>query len=174
MSTSLSVRHYLEDSQVNYDVVHHSFSQSAYDSACSSHLPTANIIKSVVLRNTKDGQYVIAMIPATHRLKLNWVNQSLGGPLILAKEMELAELLPDCRLGAVPALGQPYGLKMIWDDTLKKQKDLYFEAGDHENLIHLKQDQFEKLFQEQQHETISVPAEMYSLYHSDELRGTFN
>ena len=172
MSISPSVQTYLENAHISYDLVHHGFSQSTYDAACSAHVPISNVIKSLVLRDRKTGHYVIAMMPATHKLKLTWTNQSLGRDLILAQEHELQELMPDCMLGAIPALGQAYGLDVIWDSELKEQKELYFEGGDHEELIHITPEEFRMLFAEECEAIISVPTENYSMYHSDELRGS--
>jgi Ala-tRNA(Pro) deacylase len=47
------------------------------------------------------------------------------------------ECFPDCDAGAVPALGPAYGLDTIWDDGLLERSDLYFDAGDHEPLLHV-------------------------------------
>ena len=46
-------------------------------------------------------------------------------------EEELKALFKDCETGAVPALSNAYGLKVIWDDQLKHASDIYIEAGDH-------------------------------------------
>jgi Ala-tRNA(Pro) deacylase len=173
MSVSPSVQHYLEDTQIDFSTVKHGFSETAYDTACAARISVATMIKTVVLRDRLDGHYVLAIIPANHKLKLSWVNNILGSNLILAREMELSELFPDCCLGAVPATGQPYGIKVVWDNALQLQRDLYFEAGDHEELIHLQQAQFDQLFEAQTHDVISVPVESYSLYHSDEMRSSF-
>ena len=173
MSVSPSVQHYLEDTEINFDVIKHGFSRSAYDTACAARIPAAKMIKTVVLRDLIDGHYILAMIPANHKLKLSWVNQVLGRNLVLAREMELSELFPDCRLGAIPALGQPYGLHMVWDNALHQQRDMYFEGGDHEALIHIRLKDFDQLYEQEKHDVISVPAEMYSLYHSDEMRSSF-
>jgi Ala-tRNA(Pro) deacylase len=172
MSISPSVQSYLKDAHIQYDVIQHGFSQSSYDAACSAHLPIANLIKTIVLRDRKKGDYVLAMIPASHKLKLNWVNEALGKNLMLAQESELIELMPDCALGAIPAVGQAYDLDMVWDSELKEQKALYFEGGDHEQLVHISPEEFKNLFAEQPEAIISVPTENYSLYHSDELRSS--
>ncbi len=172
MSISPSVQNYLEDAHIPYDLLQHGFSQTSYDTACSAHLPSAQVIKSIVLRDRHDGRYVIALIPASYKLKLRWVNESLGRDLELAQEHEMQELMPDCMLGAVPALGQAYGLDVIWEQELKNQRELYFEGGDHEQLVHITPKEFTTLFHDEPQGIISIPAEQYSLYHADELRSS--
>ena len=63
-----------------------------------------------------------------------------------AKEYELTVLFPDCAVGAVPALGNAYKLQTIVDESMKaRSDDIYFEAGDHEELIRVSSDQFRRL-----------------------------
>ncbi len=172
MSISPMVQEYLEGAHINYDLVHHGFSESSYDAACSSHVPIASVIKSIVLRDSHNHHYLLAMIPACNKLKLQWVNEILGRSLVLAREDELQALMPDCSLGAIPPLGQIYGMDVIWDSALREPKQLYFEGGDHEDLVHITHGDFLALFNRRTEGNISVPADNYSLFHADELRGS--
>ena len=84
------------------------------------------------------------------------VNESLGRKLKLAPENELPELFKDCDPGAVPALSNAYGLDVIWDEQLTNASEIYIEAGDHENLIHMHGDEFCKLMEDMPHNIIST------------------
>lgn len=170
MSVAHCLENYLCQAHVEYDVVHHSFTNNAYDSACSAHVPISNMVKAVMLRERDCEQYVLATAPACNKLKLPWINKELHRDLILAEEQELSSRFPDCTLGAVPGFGQAYGLETIWDDQLAAQPNLYFEAGDHEDLIHIDKQQFSLLFGQLPHSVISLPVDNYSIYHADELR----
>ena len=85
-------------------------------------------------------------------------------PLELAKEYELTLLFPDCAVGAVPVLGSAYGLRTIVDESIKSRwDDVFFEAGDHEELIRVSSDQFRRLMTDAQcasfsHSTLSLAA----------------
>jgi len=79
--------------------------------------------------------------------------------LKLAEEDDLTSLFTDCETGAVPALSEAYGLRVIWDDQLKHASDIYIEAGDHENLIHLRGSDFQKLMNTLPHSIISTGKE---------------
>jgi Ala-tRNA(Pro) deacylase len=48
-------------------------------------------------------------------------------------------------------IGAAYGLPAIVDDVLAGQPDVYLEAGDHLDLLHLRGDQFARLMQDVQH-----------------------
>ncbi len=182
MSVSPCLEKYLHNEHVSYDVISHAFTDNAYDTACSARVPISNVVKAVVLKDrkptmqnrTQQSSFVVAAIPASNRLKMSWVNQELERDLVLADEIELAACFADCALGAIPGVGQAFDMDMIWDDQLGQQPNLYFEAGDHEQLIHMDKKQFEQLFHTYPHGVISLPSESYSVYHADEIRGGMN
>ncbi|HEX5801568.1 MAG TPA: YbaK/EbsC family protein, partial [Azospira sp.] len=54
----------------------------------------------------------------------------------------LEELFEDCELGAIPPLGPAYGIRTVMDEELANEREIYFEAGNHEDMIHMKMDTF--------------------------------
>jgi len=154
MAIAITLKSYLEDQHVDYDVIEHARSYSAQESAHSAHIPAHQVAKAVVLEDANG--YVVSIMPASNRLDLEWVNESLGRNLELAQEDELPNLFQDCELGAVPALSNAYGLDIIWDEQLTNASEIYIEAGDHEHLIHLHGDAFCKLVEDQPHNIISA------------------
>jgi Ala-tRNA(Pro) deacylase len=92
-----------------------------------------------------DNGYLMAVIPASHRLDLSAVRHELNRDLGLATEREIMELFKDCEPGAVPPLGCAYGIEMVLDQSLGDTPDAYFEGGDHESLVHVSGRDFLKL-----------------------------
>ena len=172
MTVANRLANYLSISQTHYRVIPHTLTQSAADSAHASHLPASRVVKSVLLRDRKDGRYMVALTPACNRLKLPWVVREMTADPVLAREAEMSEVFPDCTLGAVPGFGQAYQLNVVWDDALSGQPSLYFEAGNHKELIEIDQDDFQQLFHNPPHAAISLPHEGYALYHADEVRSS--
>lgn len=171
MSIAHCLENYLSRKDVDYRVVSHGFTQSAYDSANAAHVPSRQVVKAILLKDTRSGQHVMALIPASNKLKLLWVNQEFQSDLMLAGESEIAARFPDCVLGAVPGFGQAYDVPLIWDEQLSEQDRLYFEAGSHKDLIEISRGDFKRLFEQHPHTVISLAHESYALFHADELRG---
>jgi Ala-tRNA(Pro) deacylase len=157
MAIAKTLINYLEDRHVDYDTIEHYHTDTAAESARSSHIPLHQMAKAVVLED-EDG-YVVSVLPSNHRLNLEWVNEELERNLKLAREDELKTLFEDCETGAVPALSHAYGLKVIWDDQLRHTGDVYIEAGDHEHLICLEGKDFSKLMSSLPHSIISAGVE---------------
>lgn len=154
MAIATTLKSYLEDHHVKYDMVKHAHSATALESAHSAHVPSHQVAKAVVLEDA-DG-YIVSVMPSHNRLDLEWVNESLGRKLELAHEDDLPGLFQDCDLGAVPALSNAYGIDVIWDEQLTNASEIYIEAGDHESLIHMHGKEFCKLMEDLPHSIISA------------------
>ena len=89
-----------------------------------------------------DAGYVMAVLPADRRVHLGALREQLGRRMGLATEQELGTMFQDCTLGAVPPVGEAYGIETVVDDELSEGGDVYFEAGDHEELVHLPREAF--------------------------------
>jgi Ala-tRNA(Pro) deacylase len=75
-----------------------------------------------------------------------------------AREREIADLFHDCERGAMPPLGGPYRVPTVYDDALSTSSEIYFEAGDHEDVVHLRGQDFLRLLEGSLHGNFSQPA----------------
>ena len=160
MAIAQTLINYLKERGIDFEEVEHDHTSTAEASAHAAHVPAHQVAKAVVLRDG-DG-YVVSVLPANHSLEIGWVNDELGRNLEMACEDEFKNLFGDCEVGAVPALGEAYGLKVIWDDELAYTQDIYIEAGDHEHLIWLERRDFKKLMSGLPHTIISKDEEVGS------------
>ncbi len=145
MSVALKVKQFLRDKGVDYQVVAHPPTHCSSETAESAHVPGDRLIKSVILQDEKG--YMMAVLPSTHRVELGTLYHALHRNLGLATEFELLPLLKDCAPGAIPPLGPAYEIETIVDQSVEGLPDVYFEAGDHEELIHMRGDAFLRLME---------------------------
>ena len=155
MAVAQKLASYLDRTGIEAEVLAHRRTVTAARTAKVSHLPGDRLAKGVLLR---DGVgYLLAVVPASHHLDLDVVERLCGRLLSLADEDEIGRLFPDCEFGAVPPIGAAYGLPVMVDDVLAGQPDVYLEAGDHLNLLHVSGEQFADLMQDVQHGQFSSP-----------------
>ena len=143
MGIATTMREYLEDSHVPYDIVMHNRTSNSTMTARVSHVSPYALAKGVVLK--WDGGYMLAVLPASRQVDLKKVREIVGEDVKLASEEETAALFPDCAEGAVPILGAPYHLACVMDEGLEATDDIYFEGGDHRTLVHVSHDGFDRL-----------------------------
>ena len=156
MAVAVSLQHYLDELGVDYEVVAHPYADKGLDTAASAHIPADKLAKSIILED--EGGYLMAVCPASRRIKLGELYREINRRLEFADENELADVLGDCELGAVPPVGELYGVDVVVDMELFMQPDVYFEAGDHVDLIHVSADNFQKLMSNAEHASFSKPA----------------
>src|SRR5882724_12216018 len=135
MSIAPTLKRYLAAENIQYEEIPHEFTVSSTRTAEACHISGDHLAKGVVLR--RDGGYMLAVLPASHHLRLSELRTRFGSDVDMAKEAEINQLFRDCALGAVPPVGKCYGVDVIVDDSIEAQPEIYIEAGDHETLLHL-------------------------------------
>ncbi|MGB5278136.1 MAG: YbaK/EbsC family protein [Gammaproteobacteria bacterium] len=153
MAVAITLQHYLERLGVEYELVQHPYTETGLDTAERAHIPADKLAKAIILED--EGGYVMAVCPASRRIKLGDLYRETNRRLEFANEAELAELLGDCALGAVPPIGELYGFEVVVDTDLFMQPDVYFEAGDHVDLIHVSAEGFQMLMSGAEHASFS-------------------
>lgn len=155
MGIAITLKQFLEDNEVEYEVVNHPYAYTSMDNASQAQVPAKKIAKCVMLED--EGGYVMAVCSAASRIKLGSLYREINRRLEFASEQELAELLDDCVLGAVPPIGDVYDIEVVIDEGLLFESDVYFEAGDHEELIHVEGDAFDQLMHNAERASFSQP-----------------
>jgi Ala-tRNA(Pro) deacylase len=106
-------------------------------------VPGSRLAKSVILEDEQG--YLMVVLPSTRQVNMQELHRQLNRNLVLATENELGGLFADCETGALPPIGSVYGVETVVDDAIAEQPDIFFEAGDHEQLIHVSAETFQTL-----------------------------
>jgi Ala-tRNA(Pro) deacylase len=154
MSIAPTLQQYLVASNIQYDVIAHEPTLSSTRTAEACRISGDCLAKGIVLR--RDSGYVLAVLPASHHIRLSDLRSQFGDNVEMAQEAEVDRLFPDCAHGAVPPLGQCYGLPLIVDDSIEALPEIYMEAGDHETLLHMNHAQFAQLTTDARHGRFST------------------
>ena len=154
MGVAATVESFLKQQGLPYELVTHQYAEGSYNTAQAAHVPLENLAKGVVFRD-QDFQYTMVVVPSGNRIRRYTLNQLLGRSLTLAEEEELQDLFKDCASGAIPPLGQAYGMNLLWDDQLSSASKIYLESGDHCQLIQLNGGDFVQLMEPYLHDRIS-------------------
>ena len=149
MSIAPTLQKYLTAENIQYEEIAHEPTLSSARTAQTCHIPGDRLAKGIVLR--RDGEYMLAVMPASRRLRMPELRATLDSDVDMADETEIGLLFRDCANGAVPAIGKCYGLDLIVDDSINAPPDIYMEAGDHQTLLHLSQAQFARLTANEMH-----------------------
>lgn len=135
----MNVKQFLEARQVPYETVKHPETFDAQHLAQALATPGREVAKSVLIRADHNYRYIVAVLPATHRIDFDALSRFLGGAeLELATEVEIAERCPDCEFGVLPPFGSHYGAQTIVDESLTHDEAIAFDSQCHTEAMRMK------------------------------------
>ncbi len=132
----MRVTDFLDESGVSYEVTEHRPAFTAQQIAAEEHEPGKYVAKPVIIR--ADGQLMMCVLPAPNKADMGALKSQLGVQDVeLVEEKEIADMFPDCELGAEPPFGNLYDMPTILDKTMQDDDHILFQAGTHEQGIRL-------------------------------------
>lgn len=134
----------LDRERIPYSQDEHPETGTAIGLAVAERVPGHQVIKPVVVE--ADGVMVMCALPADRRVDMSSLRSILGArQLRLVNEYELAELCPDCELGAEPPIGRLYGMDTLLDESVLDEDIVIFQAGTHHTAVRMSRDDFQRL-----------------------------
>jgi Ala-tRNA(Pro) deacylase len=135
----MNTKQFLQEHKANFEVVTHAEAFDASHLAQATATPGREVAKSVLLRANHGYRYVIAVLPATHRIDLEALSKQLGGASVeLATEIEVNQSCRDCEFGVLSPFGSQYGARTLVDKSLSEDETILFEGNSHHEAIRMK------------------------------------
>lgn len=144
MAINERLRHEIERRGIRCQLLQHREAFTSQQVAQTTHVSGRFLAKPVILRE-EGGSYTMAIVSAGEHVDLAAIPHAGVGRAQLADEIELAKLFPDCEVGAMPPVGRLYGLPTYLDEEFRRRPDIYFQAGNHHEVVHMKFADYEKL-----------------------------
>ncbi|OGU27518.1 MAG: deacylase [Ignavibacteria bacterium GWA2_35_9] len=138
------LKEFLDENKIKYVSITHSSAYTAQEIAASAHIPGKELAKTVILK--VDGKMIMAVLPASFKVDFNIFKETTGASNIrLADEHEFVDKFPGCEPGAMPPLGNLYGIDVYVAKSLSDDEDIDFNAGTHTELIKMTYKDFKRL-----------------------------
>jgi Ala-tRNA(Pro) deacylase len=137
MTTLQTCLNYLDTHGVRYVHTSHSPAYTAEEVAAAEYLPLHRMAKTVVCRNVD--RYMLVVVPADSYVDMEQVRTAIGSQsLYMAEESDFYLLFPGAEIGAMPPLGNLFGLPVYLDREVASQEFIAFNAGTHRDVIHMR------------------------------------
>lgn len=138
------LKNYLDSRSVLYEIHWHPESYSSQETAAVEHVSGKIFAKTVIVKAGE--QDVMIVLPADRMLDLPQVTRHLGETQVrIEDEGEVAELFPDCEIGAMPPIGKIYGLPAWVDASLLEKGEIYFNGGNHREVVRMTSGDFKRI-----------------------------
>ena len=134
----------LDKEHINYRVTEHRPTFTAQNFAAEEHEPGKFVAKPVIIK--ADDKYLMCVLPAPLKIDFDALKRQLGTKSVaLADEKEIADIFPDCDLGAEPPFGNLYQLPTIIDKSLTRDDHIKFQGGTHERAVTMSMEDYKRL-----------------------------
>ena len=143
MSTSITVRRYLDAQDVRYSIIKCSLDEQGQWQGEIGDISPTRVARAVILKDISG--MVMAVLPVTHRLNLDALNRQLHRKLRLADEIDYQGVFADCAPGILPALGEAYSFETVIDDSLLDWNYVYISSGNVGELVQIAGEDFQLL-----------------------------
>ncbi|MBN1124368.1 MAG: YbaK/EbsC family protein [Sedimentisphaerales bacterium] len=140
----MQVIEFLKKSGVSYQLSEHPSVFTAQQVAAVEHEPGRFVAKPVLVK--ADDKYLMCVLAAPGKIDLAKLSKQIGAKSVdLADEKDMSRIFADCELGAEPPFGKLYDLPTIMDKGLEKDDHIIFQAGTHEQAVHMSLADYKKL-----------------------------
>ena len=139
-----SLDDYLRSVHVPFTAFSHEAAFSAQQGAARSHVPGRSWAKTVIC--FAGDEPIAAVVPANLMVDLEQLRVLADAAAIrLACERELAEIYPDCELGAISPFTSRWSMRVFVDRTFVGEPEMVFSAGTHTDAIRMHYGDFAEL-----------------------------
>lgn len=145
MNIPSTVRTYLANSRGHFKGRKSVVAETFEASVAKTGIPLDKVVKAVLLKSGK--AYLMAIVRGDQKVDIPKIGKLFQREFEFCSEDEIAELLPNCDLQALPPLAEPYGLRAIQDKSVSAMEKVYFSAGVKGYLICASSDDFAHLQQ---------------------------
>lgn len=129
---------------VEYELHEHPLTFTARETAAIEGVDPRRFAKTLVVEAV-DGRRAIVVLDAVDHADLRKVAEALGSTRArLLTETELLALAPDCEVGTIPPIGEPYGLPVYADRAVHDDPDITFHAASHHFTAHVDRPAWER------------------------------
>jgi Ala-tRNA(Pro) deacylase len=134
---------FLVEQQVEFEPVSHPPAFTANNLAKYLRIGGSQVAKGVLLYGSEG--FLLAILPATHRIDVEHLGQVLGDKVRLASAQEISWIFRDCEWGVVSPFGALYGLRTLLEDSIAPDALMVFESQTHVEAIRMRCEDYERL-----------------------------
>lgn len=145
MGISESLLRLLQEARVKFELLPHREVFTSQQVAETSHI-SGRLLAKVVVLHKPDGTLLMVALPASEHLDPMALREVTGlESIALASEDEIRRRFPDCEVGAMPPFGELYGMPLFLDHCFATARDIYFQAGNHHEVVRMKLSDYQRL-----------------------------
>jgi Ala-tRNA(Pro) deacylase len=138
---------FLETHHLKYETIAHSETQTSLATVNWINCDAAQLAKIIVCE-IDNYRTSLFLLPAAEVMDLKELKKNINAKKInILPETKLEEIFNDCEIGAQPTYGSLYNLPTFLPEHSDKNKDIYFNAGTHTDVLRVPYSEFDDVEQ---------------------------
>jgi len=135
MIIAASIKQILDSNRFTYMALQHKRVTSLELAASLLNIDPGQVLMVQVVADS-DGELLV-VYPLGRKINLDLCKQILKRDLKVLPSIKVNRIFNDCEAGCWPAIGHPYHVDVIIDQTVKKLSSVYFASGSHTALLQM-------------------------------------
>jgi Ala-tRNA(Pro) deacylase len=129
MAIPKKILNFLEKAKIKYEIIKHKTVFTAFDKSQTLKVPEKIVGKTLILK--ANNSLVFVLIPANRNLDLKKIKKKIGKVKIeLASERLIKKKIKGVKVGAIPPFGNLWKCQTLFDNSIKKEKEIILNGGD--------------------------------------------
>lgn len=158
------IKKFLEKENIKHEVVEHKKVYTAFNAAETQHVKSNEVVKTVLVK-VSNGSFILVAVPAGKRVDVNKIAKAINDQaeknykvivktdkkakkpkIVTAKLSSEKDIISNLKtkVGLISPFSQIYGLTLLFDKKLTKNKHLLVSAGSYTESIKIKTTDFLK------------------------------
>lgn len=126
----------LKQNHIPFEIIPHSETFSSMKTAQVTHTKGMEFAKPIMIN--VDGKMVMAVLPASYTLDLKKIKEAMGASSVyLASERDFTPMFSDSDRGAMPPMGNLYGMEVLMDMDMMDDENIVFNACNHQEALRM-------------------------------------
>jgi len=132
MAIAKNLEKLLKQNKIKYETIEHRKVYTAFDSAETQDVKLSEVAKAVLLKGKKN--LYLAVLPAGNNCDFKALSKLASDKLSMAKEKDINTKLKT-KIGLIPPFGSLFGIPVLFDKKLTKNKKINLPAGSYVESI---------------------------------------
>lgn len=135
MIIAASIKQILDSNRFAYIALQHKRVTSLKLAASLLNIDPSQVLVVQVIADS-DGELLV-VYPLGRKIDFDLCKQTLKRKLKFLPSVNVNRIFNDCEAGSWPAIGHPYNVDVIIDQSVKKLSSVYFASGSHTTLLQM-------------------------------------
>ncbi len=135
MIIAASIKQILDSNRLAYIALQHKRVTSLEFAACLLNIDPNQVLMAQVVADSSGELLVV--YPLGRKINFDLFKKVLNRDLKLLPSVKVNRIFNDCEAGCWPAIGQPYQIDVIIDQSVKKLSSVYFASGSYTALLQM-------------------------------------